>query len=107
MLNGAFVFTADLVRNIQPHVLDMRVDFIRASSYGSASASDGAVKVNQIGDQDRWQGWHVLLVRPRSRGRRSGAPLFANGGTAPAAVWRACCASASPADKALAMPGRG
>jgi len=54
------------VRCIQPHVLDMRVDFIRASSYGSASASDGAVRVDQIGDEGRWQGWHVLLVRARS-----------------------------------------
>lgn len=61
MLNGAFIFTADLVRHIQPLCLEMRVDFIRASSYGSSAISDGFVEV-EAGDTSRFKGWHVLLV---------------------------------------------
>jgi len=41
ILNGAFIFLADLVREIE---LPMEIDFIRVSSYGSSTCSSGAVQ---------------------------------------------------------------
>ncbi|MFH1021594.1 MAG: hypoxanthine phosphoribosyltransferase [Pseudomonadota bacterium] len=40
ILNGAFIFLADLVREIE---LPLEIDFIRVSSYGSATCSSGAI----------------------------------------------------------------
>ena len=42
VLNGAFLFMADLVRAIQ---LPLTVDFLAVSSYGSGSTSSGEVKL--------------------------------------------------------------
>ena len=41
ILNGAFIFMADLVREIE---LPIEIDFIRVSSYGSATCSSGAIQ---------------------------------------------------------------
>ena len=38
VLNGAFIFMADLVREIK---LDLQVDFIRVASYGMSTTSCG------------------------------------------------------------------
>lgn len=43
ILHGAFLFMADLVRQIQG--VDLRVDFMSISSYGDSSVSSGAVKI--------------------------------------------------------------
>ena len=40
ILNGVFMFFADLVRNLDLHV---RIDFIRLASYGCESQSNGNV----------------------------------------------------------------
>jgi hypoxanthine phosphoribosyltransferase len=40
VLNGAFIFMADLVREIK---LDLQVDFIRVASYGMSTSSCGKV----------------------------------------------------------------
>ncbi|MBI5558265.1 MAG: hypoxanthine phosphoribosyltransferase [Deltaproteobacteria bacterium] len=40
VLNGAFIFLADLAREI---ALDLRIDFIRVASYGAGSSSAGTV----------------------------------------------------------------
>jgi hypoxanthine phosphoribosyltransferase len=40
VLNGAFIFTADLAREID---LPVRVDFIRVASYGAGSSSSGVI----------------------------------------------------------------
>lgn len=58
ILNGAFIFTADLARAID---LPLEVDFIRVASYGQATCSSGTVSLTKdielaIG------GKHVLLV---------------------------------------------
>jgi hypoxanthine phosphoribosyltransferase len=45
VLNGAYVFMADLLRELE---FPVHVDFIRASSYGSASKSSGEVKVESF-----------------------------------------------------------
>ena len=44
VLKGAFVFMADLVRQLD---LSMEIDFVRLSSYGAAQKSSGKVKVVQ------------------------------------------------------------
>lgn len=58
VLNGAFIFTADLVRALTVQVV---VDFVRAASYGQASTSCGQVRLGkdvELPLADR----HVLLV---------------------------------------------
>lgn len=41
VLNGAFIFLADLVREID---LPMEIDFVRVSSYGSGTCSSGSIQ---------------------------------------------------------------
>ena len=58
LLKGAFVFTADLVREIKRHV---KVDFMWVSSYGVGMESSGEVKIKKDLDLDI-EGRSVLLV---------------------------------------------
>ncbi len=58
ILKGAFVFLADLVRAID---LDLEVDFMSVSSYGSGTQSEGHVVLKRAPDADP-AGRHVLLV---------------------------------------------
>ena len=44
VLNGAFIFMADLVREIK---LDLQIDFIRVASYGMSTKSCGEVRVSK------------------------------------------------------------
>lgn len=44
ILNGAFIFTADLARAID---LPLEVDFIRVASYGSSTSSSGTVSLTK------------------------------------------------------------
>ncbi|XP_076937874.1 uncharacterized protein LOC143605765 [Bidens hawaiensis] len=55
---GAFLFLADLVRNIK---LPLTVDFVRAESYGSGTVSRGAPKISCDVKLDV-TGKHVVLV---------------------------------------------
>ncbi|XP_076947839.1 uncharacterized protein LOC143619903 [Bidens hawaiensis] len=55
---GAFLFLADLVRNIK---LPVTVDFVRAESYGSGTVSSGAPKISCDVKLDV-TGKHVVLV---------------------------------------------
>jgi hypoxanthine phosphoribosyltransferase len=58
VLTGAFIFTADLVRELD---LDLAVDFIQVSSYGQATRSSGEISLSK--DLDREIGnREVLLV---------------------------------------------
>ncbi len=58
VLNGAFIFTADLVRAID---LPLQVDFIRVASYGSGKSSSGTITLTK--DIERpVQGEKILLV---------------------------------------------
>ena len=58
VLNGAFIFMADLVRAID---LPVTMDFLSVSSYGSRTESSGEVRL--IKDLDlSLKGKHVLLV---------------------------------------------
>lgn len=58
VLNGAFVFLADLARAIGG---DVTIDFIQASSYGASTASSGEVRVERDIHADI-AGRDVLLV---------------------------------------------
>ncbi|KAF5467692.1 hypothetical protein F2P56_011923 [Juglans regia] len=55
---GAFIFLADLVRNIQ---LPISVDFVRAESYGCGTLSSGVPKLSLDLKVDV-KGKHVILV---------------------------------------------
>jgi hypoxanthine phosphoribosyltransferase len=58
VLKGAFIFLADLVRQID---LTVEIDFVAVSSYGTDTKSSGVVKI--IKDLDiEIEGKHVLLV---------------------------------------------
>lgn len=58
VLNGAFLFMADLVRAIDA---PLTVDFLSVSSYGSRSQSSGEVRLVKDLDQSL-KGKHVVLV---------------------------------------------
>lgn len=58
VLNGAFMFTADLIRKIK---VPVTLEFISASSYGDGTESSGRVNINMDIKRDM-KGQHVLLV---------------------------------------------
>jgi hypothetical protein len=58
----AAVSPADLAREISKDLSDVKVDFLRASSYGTASESSGNVQVKTTSDLGRWEEYHILLV---------------------------------------------
>lgn len=58
VLNGAFIFMADLVRAID---LPLTVDFLSVSSYGSRTESSGEVRLLKDLEQSL-RGRHVVLV---------------------------------------------
>ncbi len=58
VLNGAFVFAADLCRAIE---LDLEIDFIRVASYGMGTESSGVVRLTKEPEIDL-RGKDVLLV---------------------------------------------
>ncbi len=58
ILNGAFIFMADLARTMD---MDVEVDFIRVSSYGNEAESSGMVTLRK-GPELELAGKHVLLV---------------------------------------------
>lgn len=58
LLRGSFIYTADLVRNLD---LPTKIGFMTTSSYGSNEESSGKVKV--VSDiPDNLEGWDVLIV---------------------------------------------
>jgi len=58
VLKGAVIFMADLVRRLD---LDLEMDFMAVSSYGSATDSSGVVRILKDLDMDI-EGRHVLIV---------------------------------------------
>jgi hypoxanthine phosphoribosyltransferase len=58
VLRGSFMFTADLIRQID---LTLELDFIRLSSYGTARESSGKVRIDQ-GVKTPVKGRNVLIV---------------------------------------------
>ena len=60
VLNGCFVFMADLVRQIDPQI-PVEVEFMTVSSYGDETASSGTVRI-ESDVRNPVDGKHVLLV---------------------------------------------
>ena len=58
ILNGAFIFMADLARAID---LEIEVDFIRVASYGDSTATSGTITLSKKPELDL-AGKDVLLV---------------------------------------------
>ncbi len=58
VLNGAFVFMSDLIRQIS---VPVQVDFVRVSSYGAGTSSSGRIHLSKEIDSDI-EGKDVLLV---------------------------------------------
>ncbi len=58
ILKGAFIFMADLVREIS---LPLRVDFMQVSSYGQSTVSSGEARILKDLD-DAIEGKHVIVV---------------------------------------------
>jgi hypoxanthine phosphoribosyltransferase len=58
VLNGSFIFIADLVRSIE---LDLEVDFIKIASYGDEKVSSGEVELLKDINADIFNR-HVLVV---------------------------------------------
>ena len=58
VLNGSFIFLADLIRSLD---IPLKCDFVGASSYGDAQTSSGLVKLTKDLSIDV-TGAHVLLV---------------------------------------------
>ena len=57
VLKGSFIFMADLVRHLE---IPVKIEFVRASSYGSGTSSKGAV---ELGGMDlEIQGQDVIVV---------------------------------------------
>ncbi|MCY4418158.1 MAG: hypoxanthine phosphoribosyltransferase [Chloroflexi bacterium] len=60
VLKGATIFTADLLRQLKSNV--HRLEFLRASSYGSGTESSGSVRVEGSIPDGLIAGQHVLIV---------------------------------------------
>ena len=60
VLKGAAIFASDLLRELQASV--HRVEFLRASSYGSGTESSGSVRVESSLADGVIAGRHVLIV---------------------------------------------
>jgi hypoxanthine phosphoribosyltransferase len=58
LLKGSFMFTSDLIRHIRN---PSRIDFIRASSYGSGTCSTGEVTISKD-IEEGVQGENVIIV---------------------------------------------
>ena len=57
-LKGAFVFLSDLIRQLS---IDVRIDFVGASSYGSQTSSSGKIRLTKEIDIDI-KDKHVLII---------------------------------------------
>ncbi len=67
VLNGAFIFLADLIREM---TIDCEVDFVKISSYGGGRVSSGFIKSKKGFDSDV-DGRHVIVVEDIADSGRS------------------------------------
>lgn len=67
VLNGAFIFLSDLIREME---IDCEVDFVKISSYGGGRVSMGQIKAKKQFDS-HVDGRHVLIVEDIADSGRS------------------------------------
>lgn len=53
---------ADLAREVSKEIPNVKVDFMKASSYGAASQSSGDVTVKGASNLAKWANYNILLV---------------------------------------------
>lgn len=54
--------STDLAREISKEIPNVKVDFMKASSYGAASESTGDVEVQGVSNLAKWDNYNILLV---------------------------------------------
>jgi len=59
ILKGAFIFMSDLIRHI---TIPLELTFIKASSYGNGTVSQGNVNVIEYSDLEKYNHFHILVV---------------------------------------------
>lgn len=52
-----------MAREVSKEIPDVKVDFMRASSYGAASESSGDVTVKGVSNLAKWENYNIVLVR--------------------------------------------
>jgi hypoxanthine-guanine phosphoribosyltransferase len=52
----------DLAREVSKEIPNVKVDFMKASSYGAASESSGDVTVKGASTLAKWDNYNILLV---------------------------------------------
>lgn len=67
VLNGAFIFLSDLIRELD---IDCEVDFVKISSYGGGRVSTGQIKTKKQFDS-HVDGRHILIVEDIADSGRS------------------------------------
>ena len=67
VLNGAFIFLSDLIREMD---IDCEVDFVKISSYGGGRVSTGQIKAKKQFDS-HVDGRHILIVEDIADSGRS------------------------------------
>ncbi|MFZ5518757.1 MAG: hypoxanthine phosphoribosyltransferase [Candidatus Zhuqueibacterota bacterium] len=67
VLNGAFIFLSDLIREMD---IDSEVDFVKISSYGGGKVSSGQIKAKKQFDS-HVDGRHVIIVEDIADSGRS------------------------------------
>lgn len=58
VLNGAFIFMSDLVKEMS---IPLQIDFVRLSSYGASSVSSGKINMTKDVELDI-SGKHILII---------------------------------------------
>lgn len=58
VLKGSLIFSADLIRKLN---MNVRIDFMQASSYGAGTESSGVIKIKKDLENDI-KGKHVLII---------------------------------------------
>jgi len=59
ILKGAFIYMSDLIRQIN---IPLELTFIKASSYGSGSVSQGNVDVIEYSDLENYNNFNILVI---------------------------------------------
>lgn len=67
VLNGAFIFLSDLIRELE---IDCEVDFVKISSYGGGRVSTGQIKAKKQFDS-HVDGRHILIIEDIADSGRS------------------------------------
>lgn len=100
VLKGSMMFTADLMRHLQPRVV---LDFVAVSSYGSATSTSGVVRI-QKDVEEQLSGRHVLVVEDIVDTGLTLHYLLANLRLRNPASLKVCCLLDKPARRRVEVP---